>query len=75
MTDKNAHYIPHPLCQDDPKVPRINLENLDDYVMDSPNPRWAASFLVRAVAQGLSKVDMKMSDALRELANDLATRE
>jgi hypothetical protein len=74
MTDKNAHFIPHPLCQDDPKVPRTNLENLDKYVEDSPNPRWAASFLVRAIASGLSKVDMKMSDALRELANTLASR-
>jgi hypothetical protein len=72
MSDKKPHFIPHPLCQSDPKVSRLDLDNLDDYIKDSPNPRWAASFIVRAAAQGLLKIDLKVSTALSNLADDLA---
>jgi len=72
MSDKKPHFIPHPLCQSDPKVSRVDLENLDDYIKDSPNPRWAASFLVRVVAQGLLHSDLRVSMALANLADDLA---
>ena len=73
MSDKLPHFIPHPLCQSDPKVPRTSLENLDDYIKDSPNPRWAASFLVRAVAMGLRKIDYDVSAQLSKLADQLAS--
>ena len=73
MSEKKAHFIPHPLCQSDPKVPRADLDNLDQYIRESPNPRWAASFLVRAIASGLNKADMAASLTLAELANELAS--
>lgn len=67
------HFIPHPLCQNDPKVPRDNLENIDQYVKDSPNPRWAASHIVMAIANGLVNADMGAANKLRDIANMLAT--
>ena len=71
MSDKKLHFILHPLCQSDPKVSRLDLENLDDYIKDSPNPRWDASFIVRLAAQGLLKIDLKLSTILANLADDL----
>ena len=77
----NKHYIPHPLCHCSDKELKSWLEEfvkspetLSEYVKHSGNPKWAASHLVRAVAQGLFKsaVAQKAAMALNELANELA---
>ena len=73
MSERPIHYIPHPLCQSDPKVKRNDLENIDEYVSESPNPRWAASHLVRAISTGLIKVDLKIATQLAEIADQLAS--
>jgi len=74
MSERPIHYIPHPLCQSDPKIKRNDLENIDDYIKDSPNPTWAASHLVRAISQGLLKVDVKTAMILSEIADQLASQ-
>jgi hypothetical protein len=78
MSEKRPHLIPHPLCQSKglkfqgtDKSIRDDLENIDEYVRDSGNPPWAASHLVRAIAQGLAGRDTKASRALAEIANYL----
>jgi hypothetical protein len=74
MSDKKPHYIPHPLCQSDPKVSRNDLENIDTYIRESSEPRWAACHLVRAIAMGLLTADPKVHYALCDIADKLASR-
>lgn len=80
MSEKKAHFIPHPLCIEDDKIRLLQwekqgVESLQQYVSKSCNPRWAASHLVRIIAIGLAKADPKVSTTLAEIANALASRE
>ena len=73
MSEKKAHFIPHPLCIEDPKIRQLQwdkqgVQSLREYISESPNPRWAASHLIRAIATGLGHI------GLAELANELASR-
>jgi hypothetical protein len=79
VSEKKAHFTPHPLCIEDAKIRLLQWEkqgvdSLSQYLIDSPNPRWAASHLVRVISAGLAKVDLKASMTLAELANELASR-
>jgi hypothetical protein len=81
MSGPTAHFIPHPLTRKDPKTIDVFLsdikkewETIEQYVRDSKNPQWAASHLVRAIADGLYNADIDAADQLREIANQLATR-
>lgn len=74
MSENKPHYIPHPLCTPvDPKVSRNDLENLDQYINKSINPRWAASHIVRMMARGLMLHDIRVARMLGELASELET--
>jgi hypothetical protein len=52
-------------------------ESLEDYLIHSPNPRLAASHLLRAICKGLAasdnKTELEVLFSLQELANTLAT--
>jgi hypothetical protein len=76
MSEKKPHFIPHPLCQNDPKPLKIaieaGLDNIDKYISEASNPRWAASFLVRSIAKGLGRSDIEATMALEKIANDLS---
>lgn len=79
MSEKRPLFIPHPLCREDAKVRldtwgKQGVDSLSQYLKDSLNPRWAASHLVRVIGASLVKADPKASMALRELANELASR-
>jgi hypothetical protein len=72
-------HIPHPLCGGDGKkmeaffaTPKDERQTITAYLTHSDNPRWAASHLVRAISNGLTKADRDVADRLRELANHLA---
>ena len=75
-----AHFIPHPLVTMNEKELQVWLadfakspESLEDYLTHSPNPRWAASHLLRSLSKGLAISDNQTALALQELANTLAT--
>jgi len=84
-TTQRTHHIPHPLCTNDAKTIELfyakrkeDRETLTEYLLHSSNPRWAASHLIRAIANGLgraAKLDGELQVAvgkLNEVANWLA---
>ena len=77
MSDASPHFIPHPLCLDDPKIIKLQwdkqgLQSLRDYFQASPNPRWAASHLVRSIARALIDADPDVSSTLSAIADKLS---
>ena len=46
-------------------------ETISEYLSHSTNPRWAAAHLIRAVSNGLGKVDESASSLLGDIATYL----
>ena len=78
--NKFTHFTPHPITSHDTKVREQWLkqfsngkwETLGEYIKDSTNPRWAAHFLVRDIAKGLSNSERELSNQLWDLAQKLS---
>ena len=80
--DKKNLYVPHPLTHRDAKTIASYTSNLSkdfqtiqEYLSEVGDARWAASHLVRAIAEGLKSADSEASYKLREIANKLSTRQ
>lgn len=74
----SIHFVPHPLCLHDPKIIKSQLDkqgvqSLQEYFKEASDARWAASHLVRAIAQALTEVDAQASFDLSNIASTLET--
>ena len=82
--NRRAHYIPHVLIKCVQKEMEVFLANqkeepetISEYIKKSTNPRWAASHLVRAIADGLFVWESPLTDRaiavrLYQIANELS---
>ena len=82
MKSKRKIYIPHPLVSREPSDKmrlafiadlQTDWYNFHDYFDECGNKRWAAHFLVKAIAEGLGEADPKIAAQLSELALQLET--